>query len=100
KLKLKPLAKNPVDAVWGKERPKDPVGPIIVQPIEIAGDPAAEKIAALQKTLADAGEDAAILTLPDSICWLLNIRGSDVAHNPTVLAFMIVPKAGKPELFV
>ncbi len=100
KLKLKPLAKNPVDAVWGKDRPKDPAGPIIVQPIELAGVPAGDKIASLQKTLAEAGEDAAILTLPDSICWLLNIRGSDVAHNPTALAFMIIPKAGKPDLFV
>ena len=41
-----------------------------------------------------------MLTLPDSICWLLNIRGTDVAHNPIVLAFMIVHAVGKPELFV
>ena len=41
-----------------------------------------------------------MLTLPDSIAWLLNIRGSDVAHNPVALAFAIVPATGKPELFV
>ena len=41
-----------------------------------------------------------VLTLPDSICWLFNIRGSDIAHNPVVLAFAIVPASGKPELFI
>jgi Xaa-Pro aminopeptidase len=41
-----------------------------------------------------------VLTLPDSIAWLFNIRGSDVAHIPVVLAFAIVPVTGKPELFV
>ena len=46
------------------------------------------------------GEDAVVLTLPDSIAWLLNIRGSDVAHNPVVLAFAIVPASGKVELFI
>ena len=35
-----------------------------------------------------------------SIAWLLNIRGSDVAHNPVALAFAIVPASGKPELFI
>ena len=41
-----------------------------------------------------------ILTLPDSVAWLFNIRGSDVAHNPVALAFAIVPASGKPELFI
>jgi Xaa-Pro aminopeptidase len=41
-----------------------------------------------------------VLTSPDSICWLFNIRGSDVAHNPLALAFAIVPVGGKPDLFI
>jgi Xaa-Pro aminopeptidase len=41
-----------------------------------------------------------MLTLPDSIAWLFNIRGRDVAHNPVALAFAIVPARGKPELFI
>ena len=31
------------------------------------------------------GADAAVITLPDSICWLLNIRGGDVPHTPFAL---------------
>ena len=99
-IKLKPLARNPVDQLWGKARPAPPLGPIAVQPMTWAGEFAEDKIARLQKTLKSDGRDAFILTLPDSIAWLLNIRGSDVKHNPTALAFAIVHAAAKPELFI
>ncbi|MET0407131.1 MAG: aminopeptidase family protein P, partial [Hyphomicrobium sp.] len=98
--KLRALSKNPVDVVWGKSRPKPPQNPVIAQPIAFAGRTAADKISELQKRLKEDGQSAVILTLPDSICWLFNIRGSDVAHNPVVLAFAIVPASGKAELFI
>jgi Xaa-Pro aminopeptidase len=100
KIKLVPVSRNLVDVVWGRDRPPAPLGPVIVQPLEHAGTSAEEKLDALRKKLKDDGQDAVVLTLPDSICWLLNIRGSDVAHNPVVLAFAIVPQRGKAELFV
>ncbi|MET1047600.1 MAG: aminopeptidase P family protein [Hyphomicrobium sp.] len=99
-VKLRALSKNPVDVVWGKSRPKPPQNPVIAQPIAFAGRTAADKISELQKRLKEDGQSAVILTLPDSICWLFNIRGSDVAHNPVVLAFAIVPASGKAELFI
>ncbi len=99
-LKLKPTAGNMVDRVWGLERPPPPVAPVIVQPQRLAGRAAEAKIADVQGKLKADGHDAVVLTLPDSICWLLNIRGSDVAHNPVALAFAIVPALGKPELFI
>lgn len=97
---LRPLATNLVDAAWGDDRPDPPVGNVSVQPLKYAGTPAKEKIAAIQKTLKDDGQDAVVLTLPDSICWLLNIRGSDIAHNPVALSYAIVPASGKPSLFI
>ena len=99
-IKLKPLPYNPVDRVWGQERPAIPTAPVRPQPERYAGKPADEKIAALQKELKANNQDAVVLTLPDSIAWLFNIRGSDVAHNPVPLAFAIVPAQGKPEIFV
>jgi Xaa-Pro aminopeptidase len=99
-MKLKPVSKNPVDMLWGKDQPKPPRGPVTVQPMEWAGVSAEKKIESIQKVLKGEGRDATILTLPDSIAWLFNIRGSDVSHNPTPLAFAIVHAAGKPELFV
>ena len=99
-LTLKAVSRNLIDRVWGADRPNEPAGPIVVQPIDRAGREPAEKIADLQKALKAAHQDTVILTAPDSICWLLNIRGSDVAHNPIVLAYAIIPVSGKPDLFV
>jgi Xaa-Pro aminopeptidase len=99
-IKLKPLAKNPIDALWGKARPAPPRAPVVLHPMSLAGKSALEKIAIVQKRLKDDGQHAVVLTLPDSICWLFNMRGSDVAHNPVVLAFAIVPATGKAELFI
>ena len=99
-ISLKPLARNPVDRVWGEARPAIAVGPVTIQPLALSGVAADAKIAELQKTLKAEGQDAAILTLPDSIAWLFNIRGSDVKHNPAALAFAILHASAKPELFI
>ncbi len=99
-ITLKPLPRNPVDRVWGNGRPPVPLGVVTLQPLTLAGVTAAAKIAELQKGMKAAGEDAAILTLPDSIAWLFNVRGSDVKHNPTALAFAIVYCNAKPDLFI
>ncbi|MBS0243858.1 MAG: aminopeptidase P family protein, partial [Proteobacteria bacterium] len=99
-IKLKPVRRNPIDQVWGRDRPEPPIGPVLVQPLQYAGVSAADKIAELQRGLKADGRDAAILTLPDSIAWAFNIRGSDVAHNPVPLAFAILHQTAKPELFI
>ncbi|HVX37877.1 MAG TPA: aminopeptidase P family protein [Hyphomicrobium sp.] len=100
KIKLKPLSKNPIDTLWGKARPKPPANPVIAQPLALAGRSTADKLVEIQARLKKDSQHAAILTLPDSICWLFNIRGSDVAHNPVALAFAIVPASGKAELYI
>ena len=100
RIKLKPLAGNLVDRLWGRERPAPPLGAVVVHPVKYAGKSAEDKLAELQATLKKDGQDAVVLTFPPSICWLLNIRGSDVAHNPLTLAFAIVPASGKVELFI
>jgi Xaa-Pro aminopeptidase len=91
---------NLVDQVWGAARPDPPMGPITVHALRYAGKAPEQKISELQASLRKEGEDAVVLTLPDSIAWLFNIRGGDVAHNPVPLAYAIVPASGKPELFV
>jgi Xaa-Pro aminopeptidase len=99
-IRLKPLASNPVDRVWGRARPKPPRAQIRLHPLEYAGKPASDKIADLQQDLKKAGQDAVVLTLPDSIAWLFNIRGADVAHNPVAACFAIVPAEGIAQLFI
>jgi Xaa-Pro aminopeptidase len=96
---LVPVEANPIDALW-LDRPAPPLGAVALHPASLAGEEAAAKIARLQSLVAAKNADAAVLTQPDSIAWLLNIRGADVAHNPTALAFAVLPAAGRPALFI
>ncbi len=89
---------NLVDRIW-QDRPARPAAPVIAYPDELAGMDAAGKRARLAAALREAGQKAAVLTLPDSICWLLNIRGGDIPRNPVVQAFAILHDDGRVDLF-
>ena len=92
-------SENLVDRVW-PDRPSPPASAIDVLGDNRAGKSAALKLAVLRAALAAETADAVVLTLPESICWLFNIRGRDTPNTPFVLGFAIVPKAGKPTLFL
>ena len=96
---LEPVLENPVDAVW-TERPDPPLSPIIVHDTAFAGQTAAEKLTQVADTLRGEKIDAAILTAPDSIAWLLNIRGGDVPFSPLALAFAVISAEDGVDLFV
>ena len=97
-IELVPVA-NPVDAVW-TDRPAPPKGPLEVLGHNRTGKSTADKLADLRATMATERADAVVLTLPESLCWLFNIRGRDIPHNPFVLGFAIVPAEGEPTLFL
>ncbi len=90
---------NFVDLVW-TDRPAPPLGAVAVQPIEFAGETAGSKRARLAAKLQDAGQTAGVLTLPDSLSWLLNIRGSDIERNPVVQALGLLHATGGADLFI
>jgi Xaa-Pro aminopeptidase len=90
---------NPIDRIW-LDRPAPPIGAVSLHPLRFAGADVAEKIADIQGVLAGKSVDAAVLTQADSIAWLLNIRGADIAHNPVPLSFAILPRNGRPRLFI
>lgn len=80
---------NLIDRIWS-DRPAPPAAPARIHPPEIAGETSAEKRARLAEGLRKRGAAAAVLTLPDSICWLLNIRGADLPRNPLVQGFAVL----------
>ncbi|MEO9297655.1 aminopeptidase P family protein [Devosia alba] len=90
---------NLVDTVWA-DRPGAPVSAIEFLGHNRAGQTAGDKISAIQTSLRSDKADAAVLTLPESICWLLNMRGRDVPNTPFVLGFAIVPQTGQPTLYL
>jgi Xaa-Pro aminopeptidase len=103
KIKLKGHAKlkataNPIDKIWDN-RPPAPKSSIEFLGIDRSGKIASEKLADLQQKLATKNCDYIVLTLPQSICWLFNMRGSDVPNTPIILSFAIIPATGTPTLF-
>jgi len=90
---------NPLDAVWA-DRPPPPATPVEVLDLARAGQSATEKLEAAADQIRQAPADALVLSVPESICWLFNIRGRDVAHTPVTLAYAIVHADGRAELFL
>ncbi|WP_035872312.1 aminopeptidase P family protein [Cucumibacter marinus] len=97
-LNLSPVD-NQVDAIW-QNRPAAPADPVIVLEDERAGVSSADKRAAIVKKLKSAKADALFLSLPESINWLFNIRGTDIPNTPVTLGFAIVTADGGAELFL
>lgn len=96
-IDLVPCA-NLVDQIW-TQRPARPTPQAFTQPMEYAGRSEAEKLEDLAKVMEENGAAHVVITLPDSLSWLLNIRGTDVAHTPIVQGFLIVHSATQISLF-
>ena len=96
---LRAVSENPLDKVWSG-RPAAPIAPVVAHPDRFAGESAQSKRARLAHSLAADGAAAAVLTMPESIAWLLNIRGGDVPHTPLPLSFAILCRDGSVTLFI
>ncbi|MDF1792305.1 MAG: aminopeptidase P family protein [Thalassobaculaceae bacterium] len=90
---------NPIDALW-ESRPAPPLGPVQVLPPHLTGLDSAAKRERIAAELAKQGVDATVLNQPESIAWLLNLRGADVPYTPLPLAYATVDRTGLVELFL
>ncbi|TVS00195.1 MAG: aminopeptidase P family protein [Rhodospirillales bacterium] len=99
RARLVAQAANPLDAIW-QDRPPPPIAPVVAHDPRFAGAPAADKRRQVAEALSAAREDASILAAPDCIAWLLNIRGGDVPYTPVALAFAIVHRDARVEVFL
>jgi len=98
-LVMQATPRNPVDAIW-TDRPAPPAAPAVLHPLIYAGKPSAEKRADIAATLTAAQQDAAVISDPASIAWLLNIRGADVPFTPFALGFALIHADARTELFM
>jgi len=90
---------NPIDAVW-TDQPAPPVSPAKPHALNLSGEQSEAKRLQLGDGLKKIGAEAAVITLADSVCWLLNMRGHDVPHTPFTLAFAILHDDGGADLFL
>ena len=96
---VKALPENPVDAVWAG-RPKPPAGRVVAHPLDFAGEAAGEKIARIRAELETGQCDALVISDPHNLAWAFNLRGGDVGHTPLALGYAILPREGRPQLFL
>lgn len=89
---------NLIDRIWA-DRPAPPTAPARAHPLQWAGEAAGDKRARMAAALKRDGQRAAVLTLPDSIAWLTNLRGADIPRNPIMQAFAILSDKGALTLF-
>jgi len=95
-INLRP-SENLVDRIWA-DQPGPPLGKITDYPTKFAGKTSRYKRSEVAALLRSEGQRAVVLTLPDSIAWLLNIRGSDIERNPVPQVFAILFDDGRVQL--
>ena len=90
---------NPVDSVW-TERPEPPLGPVTIHGTQFSGESERDKLTRIQEEIGKLGADALVLSDSHAVAWTFNIRGADVSHTPLPLSYALVPKDGRPVIFI
>ena len=98
-IAILPAKGNPIDAVWS-DQPTPSDAQAFVHGEDLAGRSSADKRAEIAQWLNQNGLDAVVIPALDSIAWLLNIRGADVAHTPVALSYVIAHSDGTAQLFI
>ncbi len=88
-------AKNPVDEIWSN-RPVKTNSPIYFCDEALFGATSFEKRA---RILEKVSADILLITKPENLCWLLNLRAADIEFTPLLVAYAILFKTGEIEVF-
>ncbi len=93
------LADNPIDGIW-TGRPPMPLSPMVAHPLAVAGEPSEAKRRRMAEAIVGEGAESAFIATPESIAWLLNVRGGDVPFTPLTLAFALLHGDAAVDLYV
>lgn len=78
-----------VGDIW-KDRPALSCEPVWILEKQYAGKDVCEKIKEVRQILKNKKVDWFLLAALEDICWLLNVRGNDVACTPVVLSYLLM----------
>ena len=90
---------NLIDRIW-QDQPNAPQKPAFSYDLRYAGKSAEDKLSEIAGLLRNEKQKAMVITLPEDIAWLLNIRGSDIIHVPLVHCLGILFCDGRFDLFI
>ncbi len=98
-ISLKSVNKNLVDEVWSK-KPKELVKSFFSLSKKNVGMSTEKKILQVKNFLSKNNADFLLVTAPENVAWILNIRGFDSSFSPIPNARILVSKKGDIDLFV
>ena len=97
-ISLKSINKNLVDIVWSK-RAKELIKPFYSLSKKNTGISSEEKILEVKKFFNKNKVDYLLVTAPENIAWILNIRGHDSIFSPIPNARLLMNKNGDIHFF-
>ena len=97
-INLRPMNRNLVDLVWSN-KPKELVKPFFYLSKKNAGTTTEKKIAEVKNVLLKNKVDYLLVTAPENVAWILNIRGHDTSYSPIPNARLLISKKGEINLF-
>ena len=80
---------DPLERIW-QDRPAIPANPVVIHPLEYAGEPIREKLVRIRKALREKHADGMLMAALDDIAWTLNLRGSDVHCSPVFVSYLLI----------
>tara|TARA_B100000029_G_scaffold493903_1_gene556951 strand:+ start:297 stop:2006 length:1710 start_codon:yes stop_codon:yes gene_type:complete len=95
---LKPIHKNLIDVIWPK-KPKDLIRPFFSLSNKNAGQSSQDKILKVKNILLKNKVDYLLVTAPENVAWILNIRGYDSEFSPIPNARILINNKGNIDLF-
>ncbi|AFX99178.1 metallopeptidase M24 family protein [Candidatus Endolissoclinum faulkneri L2] len=90
---------NPIDELWINQPPTS-LSPVELLPVKLTGMETTVKQKLVASKLEHYKVDAMVLNQSESIAWLLNLRGADVAYTPLPLAYAIINRTAQVALFL
>ena len=94
----KPINKNLIDIVWSK-KPKNLIKPFFSLSRKDVGLGSQEKIVKVKNILLKHKVEYLLVTAPENVAWILNIRGHDSAFSPIPNARLLINSKGDIDLF-
>ena len=98
-MTLIPVAEHPIDAIR-TDKLDAPESAVTAFNAEFAGRDVTEKRALIAQKLKEAGVDGFVLTQPDTIAWLLNVRSDDIPHTPVPLSYALITNEGAVHWYI
>ena len=95
---LKPINKNLIDIIW-TQKPKKIIKPFFLLSKKYSGQSYKKKILKVMNVLLKKKVDYLLVTAPENVAWILNIRGQDSEFSPIPNSRLLINANGNIVLF-